>query len=215
MNTNFKEWLELQESLPAALAMMMGSVSPSSDLQKQIAPSVQVKTKDKEDTIEDTVNLLRRSLQYVNRNFDAFEVSFLSSLNNKLVHQFDPFMKIMEKNPKQLKKITNMDLLKTRLDQFKMLMETFDEKLNDVQDALSNIDQMDKKLQAEVGDALLMISHLVDAIKDQVKTYKEAHPNRKQQMENDLDIIERFDDLAALDLQWTNKILNTLEKIKK
>lgn len=214
MNTNFKEWLELQESLPANLAMMLGSILPSSGgMQKQIAPSVEMQPKKEEQSVESYVRSIRKKIQNIKKDIAPFKVALMSNLNNNLVHPANAFTKITIDDPKKLKFITNIELLEARLDQLEMLMDTFNEKLDSVEKALINSDKLPAHINQELGRAVMLMINLVESLKDIIDDYDMHITDAKKQKESDFDAIMKLDDLAANNLELSNIVLKTLDKL--
>ena len=214
MNVNFKEWLELQESLPANLAMMLGSILPSSGgMQKQIAPSVEMQPKKQEQSVEAYVRSMRKKIQNIKKDIAPFKVALMSNLNNNLVHPANAFTKIIIDDPKQLKFITNTELLESRLDQLEMLMDTFNEKLDSVEKALINSDKLPAHINQELGRAVMLMINLVESLKDIIDDYDMHITDAKKQKESDFDAIMKLDDLAANNLELSNMVLKTLDKL--
>lgn len=214
MNVNFKEWLELQESLPANLAMMLGSILPSSGgMQKQIAPSVEMQPKKQEQSVEAYVRSMRKKIQNIKKDIAPFKVALMSNLNNNLIHPANAFTKIIIDDPKQLKFITNTELLESRLDQLEMLMDTFNEKLDSVEKALINSDKLPAHINQDLGRAVMLMINLVESLKDIIDDYDMNITDAKKQKESDFDAIMKLDDLAANNLELSNMVLKTLDKL--
>lgn len=214
MNTNFKEWLELQESLPANLAMMLGSILPSSGgMQKQIAPSVEMQPNKQEQSVEAYVRSMRKKIQNIKKDIAPFKVALMSNLNNNLIHPANAFTKIIIDDPKQLKFITNIESLEARLDQLEMLMDTFNEKLDSVEKALINSDKLPAHINQDLGRAVMLMINLVESLKDIIDDYDMNITDAKKQKESDFDAIMKLDDLAANNLELSNMVLKTLDKL--
>lgn len=215
MNVNFKDWLELQESLPASLAMMLGGILPSSGgMQKQIAPSVEAQPKKQEQSVEAYVRSMRKKIQNIKKDITPFKVALMSNLNNNLIHPANAFAKIIIDDPKQLKFITNIESLEARLDQLEMLMDTFNEKLDSVEKALINSDKLPAHINQELGRAVMLMINLVESLKDIIDDYDMHITDAKKQKESDFDAIMKLDDLAANNLELSNMVLKTLDKLE-
>ena len=154
-----------------------------------------------------------KKIQNIKKDIAPFKVALMSNLNNNLIHPANAFTKIIIDDPKQLKFITNTELLESRLDQLEMLMDTFNEKLDSVEKALINSDKLPAHINQELGRAVMLMINLVESLKDIIDDYDMHITDAKKQKESDFDAIMKLDDLAANNLELSNMVLKTLDKL--
>lgn len=212
MNTSFKEWLELQESLPANLAMMLGSMMPSSDVEIKKMPQTVSVMQDR--SIQDEFDEMSDRLGFINRNFESFKNQFMISIQNKKIHPVDPFTHIISTDPKQLKKIRNIDILEARLNQIETLMQVIESRVEKMKSGLSEPEakDTDKMIQmATRADNFMKVKGLVDMIYGIVKKYMKPVVSDEKRAATDMYELMHLDDIAALDLEMVNGWLKDLD----
>lgn len=212
MNTSFKEWLELQESLPANLAMMLGSMMPSSDVEIKKMPQTVSVMQDR--SIQDEFDEMSDRLEFINRNFESFKNQFMISIQNKKIHPVDPFTHIISTDPKQLKKIRNIDILEARLNQIETLMQVIESRVEKMKSGLSEPEakDTDKMIQmATRADNFMKVKGLVDMIYGIVKKYMKPVVSDEKRAATDMYELMHLDDIAALDLEMVNDWLKDLD----
>lgn len=212
MNTSFKDWLEIQESLPANLAMMLGSMMPSSDIEIKKLPQTVSVMQDR--SIQDEFDDMSERLEYINRNFESFKNQFIISIQNKKIHPVDPFTHIISTDPKQLKKIRNIHILEARLNQIETLMQVIESKVEKMKSGLSEPEakDTDKMIQmATRADNFMKAKGLVDMIHGIIKKYMKPVVSDEKRAATDMYELMHLDDIAALDLEIVNGWLKDLD----
>lgn len=218
MNISFKEWLDVNEVSAADLAMMMASMSP-----EQARPFVQrplmMQSKEASE-IKNEIRELAEQIVKVQNEWPATKQKIMASVQNKAVHPLDLFGKMLAQDPKSLRKIQSADMLEQRLTQIEDLVGLVNTKIHQIENDILKGPEDEMKLDMATRikrrekriDNIRILSNTLDNVQRFINDYKKPVADEEEQAKLDEKTVRQMDVLAALNLEFSGKLIQDLSR---